>query len=279
MNNKFISVLIGTIILLFVVSSCGGARGLSFNKKNCARDLQNILQGKLSKIEHLCAPINFNVEETSNYIIVRGKQTQGHFDVKLGKSKNNLFIQAPHIWSDEGTGALLEKLKKKINPRISFKNSVHRNNKTQLKKHSGVNFDLGKRKESILFLLSKEFINEYPKGSIIQLHGFASEKRKTIKGKNADIIISSGSYMQSKRVKKLSKCLKNKSGGLQVFSFPSEVTELGGTKNILSSLSKLNGKSLFVHFEMSKRYRELVLKNEKLFEQLALCIQDLSYVE
>ena len=276
-NSKFFLFLVIPLTLV-VVSSCDVSKGqaTSYDYKSCSLELKKILTGKLEKAESLCAPIPFTLKKKSFGYSVRGKQSQGHFDIRLNGNPINVFLQAPHVWSDTDTGSILKKLSKKINPRVSFKNSVHRNYLPLDKKNKGVNFDLGKRKNSILVLLSKIFVKDYPYGSVIQIHGFENSKRKTIKGRNADLIISSGSFSPSKRAKTLTRCLKDGHRGLQVYTFPTEVTELGGTKNVLSKLSTAKNKSPFIHIEMSKKYRNLLLSNKEIFGYFSKCIKELS---
>jgi len=271
---------LGQLVLLLLTScnwSFGKVNDLGVDKQVCTNQLIHAFFGELPEKKSLCSPIEFKIKKSSDILNFRGQHTQGHFDISLTNNPKELFLQAPHIWADEGTGLILKKLTKKLNPKISFKNSVHRNHISPNKKRAY--FDLGKQKNSILVLLSKAFIKAFPGGNIVQVHGFVSQKRKTVKGKHADVIVSSGSYQPTRKIISLAQCLKRKNKKLQVFVFPTEVTELGGTKNVLSKWSSKNGKSSFVHIEMSKRYRRFLLENNETLNHLSFCIEAMSYVK
>jgi hypothetical protein len=97
----------------------------------------------------------------------------------------------------------------------------------------------------------------FPDGQLLQLHGFTADKRKTPAGRQADMILSSGTRFPSFSLIQIRACLQEHLAG-NIFLFPYDVEELGGTLNVIGDLMRSLGHPGFVHVEMGKPLRDLL---------------------
>lgn len=105
---------------------------------------------------------------------------------------------------------------------------------------------------------SKAFGRAYPKGMILQFHGFDHEKE----GKQRfgiDLIYSSTLFSPPSLFYTYGKCLKQLP--IQIALYPQEIQILGGTKNVNSlNFREVTTEGLFLHLEMGLTFRKNLLK-------------------
>ena len=183
--------------------------------------------------------------------------SQGYF-IRNEQGKN-ILIQAVHAHDDLYTGELVKLMSQlKESARFSTISSVSRSlldPSTQASLSNSI----------ALSLLKSDTID-----TIVQIHGFSQEKRKSRKAKSANIIISSGSKDSHRKVSAIYKCLDNQFD--KVFLFGKNIYELGATENYLNkSLQNSGFDENFVHIELSLEQRKKLL-NPTTLEQFNQCL-------
>ncbi|MEZ7188428.1 hypothetical protein [uncultured Pseudoalteromonas sp.] len=184
-------------------------------------------------------------------------------EIHYKKTGNNCIAYAPHRYFDKHTLKIAKAVFAEC--QVLLTNSKHRNTLDQ----SNNKLDFGKYKVSSANAFILAYAKTVESFSIYQVHGFAKEKRKTLQGRNADIIVSNGSKKPSKATVKISECLNNQVGS-NVMLFGRDVFELGGTKNILTDMAPVN--SQFFHIELSRQMRERLITNSQLLKQFSQCL-------
>ncbi|MGB5684834.1 MAG: hypothetical protein WBM35_03415, partial [Candidatus Electrothrix sp.] len=132
--------------------------------------------------------------------------------------------------------------------------------------------DLAREPSSYFTAFTRAFARYAPQGKFIQLHGFSQKKRKSTAGRKADVILSSGSRDTQQNVRLLSSCL-GQALGITALTYPDQVHELGGTRNISGKILRSIDHPGFLHLEMShpirKRLHKEILARKKLLQCIA----------
>jgi len=169
--------------------------------------------------------------------------------IKKKPQMSSFFIQAPHTKHDKHTGTIAKMAYGSIMADFLFTNSKHRKV-----------IDLGKNNtlKNPLIALTRVFSENSQKPTILQFHGFEVMKHLEAKNKGIDIILSTGTK-NSTPLAKIKGCIN---GSLEFKSglYPNDIKLLGGTKNVLNQYCK--GKCKFIHIEMSREFREFLIKKE-----------------
>ncbi len=221
--------------------------------------------------------LNFSISriwiQEKPYLVLREmkqyKSGRGFFLFSENLNKASL-LMIPHRFKDEGTGRIGLHLAQEGIFQIYAWNTVPR---YHTKDSVRINHDLAKLSNSYFAALTKAFTLTYPGGRIIQLHGFSQNNRKTEQGRRADMILSAGSSFIPGYISKLQHCFQ-KNIRPNVFIYPEEVRELGGTKNISGKIMRSSGRRGFIHLELNRPLREELLKNDILLNSFQLCLQD-----
>ncbi len=202
------------------------------------------------------------------------KRGRGFFIFLQGKpfSEQALMQQAltvPHGFKDMLTDDIGAALFEEGNFRCAAFNTVHRWVK---KNDQRIEQDLAREPSSYFTAFTRAFARSAPQGRLIQLHGFAQKKRKSAAGQKADLILSSGSRNASQDVRLLSSCL-GRALDLTALTYPEQVKELGGTRNISGKILRTMHHPGFLHLEMShpirKRLHKEILAREKFLQCIA----------
>ncbi|MCA9148834.1 MAG: hypothetical protein KDA92_06030 [Planctomycetales bacterium] len=108
---------------------------------------------------------------------------------------------------------------------------------------------------------TKALIESQPEAYVIQLHGFAQEKRKTPQGTVSDLIISNGDRFPAPAVRKAAVLMQTNFPYGRVRLYPQEINELGATTNVQGELLRQHSSDRFIHFEMSRPLRNKLLSD------------------
>ncbi|WP_440053720.1 hypothetical protein ACSLBF_12530 [Pseudoalteromonas sp. T1lg65] len=111
------------------------------------------------------------------------------------------------------------------------------------------------------------FFHRHHNAVIFQFHGFTPEKRQTKQAKSAHIILSQGKK-NNRKLWELKTCLNKHDFNALVY--PQDVSELGGTKNIIHQLPLPPLR--FVHIELSLVTRQLLSSSSQHTELFASCL-------
>jgi len=178
-------------------------------------------------------------------------------------------LTVPHGFKDMLTDDIGAALFEEGNFRCAAFNTVHRWVKQDDQR---IEQDLAREPSSFFTDFTRAFARSAPQGRLIQLHGFSQKKRKSAAGRRADFILSSGSRNASQDLRLLSSCL-GQTLGITALTYPDQVHELGGTKNISGKILRTMDHPGFLHLEMShpirKRLHKEILAREKFLQCIA----------
>lgn len=184
-----------------------------------------------------------------------------------------VFLQTPHRYFDLHTAAIAEAGWKADLAQVYMSNSIHRRAGQEQKPK--VNSDISNARRSALLAASEAWVAENPDGVIVQLHGYAKDKRSTEAGRSADIILSHGTneqFLRETRLHSIQACLTSLLG-VNVLRYPDEVGELGGTQNnVAQALAEWGKSEQFVHVEMSREVRDLLVSDQSKSLQALQCM-------
>lgn len=158
-----------------------------------------------------------------------------------------LMLQVPHQFYDRHTGDIGRALFAEEGFRVYMENTVQR--------YSADQTDFARLERSIFSAFAAAYIERYPQGRVVQIHGFSSAKRKTRAGRFADIIISNGSLFPDQKLLAVQACLRRQLK-LVTRVFGLDVFELGATTNATGLLLNRQDIGRFLHIELSEKIRQ-----------------------
>ncbi len=179
-----------------------------------------------------------------------------------------LLITAPHRGADRHTGPLAMAILVEGRAAAAGWNSVPRRSSCK----SGSS-DLARIKLHPFTALSAGFALAYPNGRIVQVHGFDRNRRTTLAGKAASIILSNGSNRVSPAVRAVAECLRHSLPSESVAVFPTDVSELGALRNAQGRRLREIGFEGFVHAELSLALRERLINDSSLRRRFGACLE------
>ncbi len=164
----------------------------------------------------------------------------------------DLLISAPHQFKDLRTGRIAGFLFDELQLGAAAFNTAPRD----LPMGGDRLSDLGKLEGTEFNLFHLAYHAHRPGARIVQLHGFAAEKRKSAAARAAQVIVSNGTRRPDPGTRAIASCLAG--AGIKTAIYPDEVSELGGTTNItLAELTKAGAPiGTFVHVETSRDLRD-----------------------
>lgn len=166
-------------------------------------------------------------------------------------SKQPIGLFVPHRFTDELTGV--------IGLSMAFEGSFSVIAWNTVKRRGGgrpaMYWDMGKLRHTYFVALTKAFAQVFPDGYHVQIHGYVTGKRRTAAGNESDAIVSGGVVHPRPAIYRLRDCLQEKGFG-KVSVYPTDVRELGATKNVSGIVLREMGNRGFVHIEMNVELRE-----------------------
>jgi hypothetical protein len=163
-------------------------------------------------------------------------------------------LQAPHGDTDRFTGNVVARLFAESNYRAAAWNTVPRQQ-----------VDLAHAPNHPFTAFTRATVKTYPQVCVVQIHGFDPDRRQTLAGETADLIISNGSYAPDRTARCVTAQLQNGFPYGRVQLFPTGVGELGATTNVQGDVVRASG-ARFLHLEMSQPLR-IRLVNDPLARQ------------
>lgn len=140
-------------------------------------------------------------------------------------------------------------------------------------RYSSPNADLTHLKQSLFTALAEAMKQLKRAGRIIQIHGFAAEKRQTVTAQQADVILSNGTAYPFPFMHKIQICLRDNAKILARL-YGRDVFELGATTNQVAKRLKTRSDQFntqFLHIELSDALREQWI-NEAIKEEVLQCM-------
>ncbi len=203
-----------------------------------------------------------------------GRRIGRGFYVFRRTSARAVLLQAPHAFYDRNTGEIAAAFFREGNALSAGWNVAQR--KTPVEGDGTRNdADLAHRRRSYYQEYTRAFATHYPRGVVVQFHGYDKSKRATPEASISDVILSAGRGEPSRFHLSVSACW-DESAGSVVSLYPRDVRELGGTKNAQAELlSRFRG-ATFLHVELSRAARRALHRSHEVRTRLWTCIVDSS---
>jgi hypothetical protein len=179
-----------------------------------------------------------------------------------------VFLQAPHRFKDLDTGAIAAEMAAGGTFRMVAWNTVPRWAPDDRSDRAA---DLAHRDTSHFNAATAAFARADPSGVVVQLHGFASGKRRTAAGRSADVIVSSGTKELAGPARRVRDCLRARLGA-RVLGYGEDVSELGATTNRNAAMLRDMGFNRFVHVEMDRGLRRALVTDADQRSRLRACL-------
>lgn len=180
-----------------------------------------------------------------------------------------LLFSAPHQFKDLDTGLLAALMTEEQGALGVAFNTAPRD--LPIAGGGGLS-DLGKLDATHFNAFHLAFRAAYPAARIVQLHGFARDKRRSEAGRAADVIVSNGTRRADPGAIALADCLRRAGFGARLY--PNEVRELGGTRS--ATLAALMGDGApagtFLHIEISRELRDTLIDNQDVRWVFGACL-------
>lgn len=213
------------------------------------------------KIDYLAwSSLGFEIERIASFLIVKEKKEKhwgrGIYVFNTAKS-SSIILEAPHRPSDKYTDTIAMYLMEEGPFLAAAWNTVYRKK-----------VNLTKEPMSYFNAFTEAFGKAYPRGVILQLHGFDGKAHNI----TTDLIFSATIAMPPPLFFAYGNALKQLP--FKTSFYPQEIKLLGGTKNINAKkfrASTLNG--LFLHLEMSLNLRKKLSESKDLRRMLIKCLE------
>lgn len=179
-----------------------------------------------------------------------------------------VLLQAPHRFKDLDTGAIVAQLAATGAFRMSAWNTVPR---WAPDDRSDRRADLAHRDISHFNAATAAFAAVHPSGVVVQVHGFATGKRRTAAGSSADVIVSSGTTALVGPARRVRACLRSRLS-VVVRGYGDDVSELGATTNRNAAMLRARGFNAFVHVELDRPLRRSLRRDADQRGRLRACL-------
>jgi hypothetical protein len=185
-------------------------------------------------------------------------------------AKNDLVVECPHSFFDEGTLPVALTVFNTLKARALLINTVHRggigSDELRLKRAlSGESeADVAHRSDTFFHAAHLELSNRLPGASFLQLHGYRDEKLPGVR------FVVSGAGSRAKP-EPISRALNVVFGVGSARNYPLEVKQLGGTQNVQAKASIVSGHR-FIHIEIAASLRDGLKRQESLRVKFAQAV-------
>ncbi|MDZ7686078.1 MAG: hypothetical protein U5O39_14570 [Gammaproteobacteria bacterium] len=179
-----------------------------------------------------------------------------------GESASLAILQAPHTRNDLGTGLITGAWMAHLDMRAAAWNTVSR--------RGGAGADLARARQSYFTALTDAAIDTLLVPLVIQVHGYAPERRATRAGRDSRVIVSSGRLRSNRCTRQITRRLSRHIAPVRLF--PRDIEELGATQNPVGSLLHQRERGEFVHIELARELREHLRQEHTLSLELGRCL-------
>ncbi len=250
--------------------------------KIAERLFQHLLSGErnLARVIPLCREIDLDLIQVKvageNLLVLMelesARRGRGFYVFRRSRSRPCM-LQMPHAFHDLHTGAIGQSLFAVENDiAVAAWNTVAR---SEMVARGTERADLAHLEASYLQALTVAFARIHPKGLVLQIHGFSKEKRITVEGALADIVVSNGTRTPDRWLKTRADCIGEQIS-IALAVYPRDITELGGTTNVQSALLRSLDHRGFVHVEMSFEVRRRLSRSQEDRRRFWRCFQERS---
>ena len=181
-------------------------------------------------------------------------------------------LTAPHRGSDRNTGALAAALFAEMRASGAAWNSAPR----RANDTCGNAIDLAQVRTHPFSAFALAFAQTFPRGLVVQLHGFEVNYRDDVRARDAAMILSDGSQTPPDRLRDLADCLSIAFAPASVLLYPGDTRELGATGNAQGQLLREVGFDGFVHIELSAQMRTRLVSDAAERATFARCLSEVA---
>ncbi len=192
--------------------------------------------------------------------------------IRTGEARP-LAVEVPHSFFDESTLPIGLAIYDVAHARALIVNTVHRYRSLGPKESHAApasddasttaDSDVAHAERSFFLSAHEAFVHAFPKGIVLQIHGFRDNKADGI-----DAILSAANTRAV--IEPIARRLRE-TLGLKVALYPEDIRQLGGTKNAQAQLSRRRQQP-FVHLELSQSLRQRLAQDKALLERFAAAI-------
>ncbi|MFT4924952.1 MAG: hypothetical protein ACI8WB_001042 [Phenylobacterium sp.] len=230
----------------------------------------------------LTAPGETEEPQKNQMSLLKSKRAYGWGVLAINPAAQQaLFLQVPHRFYDKWTAAISAHWWQSGQFKLAMLNTVHRHAGREQDKP--INSDFSSAQNNPMLAATRAFIANFKQPVVLQLHGYSKASRNSKTAQKADVILSHGANLPTAYLVKLNKakaCLNRNIAGVvdgidegAALVFPHDVTELGGTKNIIGKELRYMGYyQHFVHIELSLVLRQKMRDDNQLSLQVLDCI-------
>ena len=194
-----------------------------------------------------------------------GRNGLGSYLLRYGVH-SSILLEAPHSDDDLYTGRIVRNLFLTGFYAGAGFNSLSRWSVDRQARYG----DFTRREDTAFAAFAVAFLAENPGGTVIQIHGFDTEKRGEASFADADIVVSEGTDAPSPRTHALCDCL-NRLLPARVLLYPKDTRELGGTRNATGKIVRQGG-GYFLHLELSLNFRNRLRRDSVLTDRFDACL-------
>lgn len=217
------------------------------------------------------AKLDYDLREDSQsgltLVVERPNARRGRGFFAFRKNGADALLQIPHAFKDEMTRDIGTALMQEGRFIAAAWNTVPRN---FVANGDRVNADMAHLEDTYFIAFSRAFATQFPKGKVLQLHGFEQSKRRQDIAQVAAAILSNGTRTPPAEIPELADCL-GKSTREHILSYPRDVRELGGTTNTIAAALRKAGNDGFYHLEMSRSFRSALIEHAEMRQKLLAC--------
>lgn len=235
---------------------------------------QRAFAGRIEATEW--AALGFQVERVTEndrvFMVIREQpnQRRGHgFYTFAAPMTDAPILQAPHALSDQHTGVIALHLFAEGRFAAGAWSTAPR--RYQDDEDQTVDADMAHQPDSYFIAFSRAAALARPARALLQLHGFATHKRKTEAGRAAGVIVSAGQRQPTPAAEQIARCLAEKLT-TPVLLYPQDVRELGALTNQVGKALRTLGHSGFVHIELAQPVREQLRADAELRQRFGACL-------
>jgi hypothetical protein len=130
--------------------------------------------------------------------------------------------------------------------------------------------DFARREDTAFAAFAVAYLAEHPGGTVVQIHGFDTEKRGEASFADADIVVSEGTDAPGPWTQAFRDCLERLLPG-RILLYPEDTRELGGTRNATGQIVRQGG-GYFLHLELSLNLRNRLRRDSALTDGFSACL-------
>jgi hypothetical protein len=190
------------------------------------------------------------------------REGRGFYVLRRG-SASGLALQAVHSFYDLHTRVITWELFAASDANAAAFNTQHRNV-----------IDLAHVDDSYMNAFTSALVRLRPNALVVQLHGFARQKRTTGNAATADIILSNGTTRPSRGFRLAARSFERGFLHGSTLTYPYDTPELGGTTNRQGEIVRAAGHDGFMHVELSASLRRRLCDEASVRSDLLKNLQD-----